>query len=147
MGSRGGGQEATGHGSARVGSRGGGRKPQATGAPAWPQEEGEKKPKAMPSHKLPSPPWSSHPFIQPSQSFFKTIQSYTLTDGPLCQTLCLELGIQRDFPGGPVAITLGNPSSIPGQETRSHMPQLRSLRVTTKGSACHNKDQRSHMPQ
>ena len=34
-----------------------------------------------------------------------------------------------DFPGGPVAKTLcsqlGDPGSIPGQGTRSHMPQLR----------------------
>jgi len=28
-----------------------------------------------------------------------------------------------DFPGGPMA---GGPSLIPGQGTRSHMPQLRS---------------------
>ena len=84
------------------------KKPKATGAPVWPHEEGEKKPKAMPSRKLPSPPWSSHPFGQPIQSFFKTIQSYTLTDGPLCQTLCLELGTQGDFPSGPVVITLSS---------------------------------------
>ena len=62
----------------------------------------------MPSHKLSSPPWCSHTLVQPSQSFFKTIQSYTLTDGPLCQTLCRELGTQRDFPGGPVAMTLSS---------------------------------------
>ncbi|TEA24796.1 hypothetical protein DBR06_SOUSAS11110057, partial [Sousa chinensis] len=32
----------------------------------------------------------------------------------------------------------GGPGLIPGQGTRSHMPQLRSLRATTKEPACHN---------
>ena len=62
----------------------------------------------MPSHKLPPPPWCSHPLVQPSQSFFKTIQSYTVMDGPLCQTLGQELGTQRDFPSRPVTMTLSS---------------------------------------
>ena len=42
--------------------------------------------------------------------------------------------IYWDFPGGPVAKTLhsqgrGGPSSIPGQEARSHMAQLRVHRL------------------
>ena len=50
---------------------------------------------------------------------------------------------RRDFPGGPVAKTLHSQfrgwGSIPGQGTRSHMPQL-------KVPTCHNKDQRFHVP-
>ena len=37
---------------------------------------------------------------------------------------CIENWRQGGFPGGPVAKSLG---SIPGQGTRSHMPQLKSL--------------------
>ena len=42
----------------------------------------------------------------------------------------------RDFPGGPVAKTqhssAGGPGLIPGQGTRSHMPQPKILSATTK---------------
>ena len=48
------------------------------------------------------------------------------------------------------ASSVGGPGSIPGQETRSHMPQLRiytpQLRIYTsqlKHPAYHNEDQRS----
>ena len=37
---------------------------------------------------------------------------------------------KRDFPGGPVRLCTSNargPSSIPGQGTTSHMPQLRPV--------------------
>ena len=43
-----------------------------------------------------------------------------------------------DFPGGPVAKTppsnAGGPGLIPGQGTRSHVPQLKILRAATKRS-------------
>ena len=57
----------------------------------------------------------------------------------------------RDFPSGPMAKTLvptqGPRGLIPGQETRSHMPQLRvhkqQLKIPheamkIKGPECHN---------
>ena len=47
-----------------------------------------------------------------------------------------------DFPNGPVAKTLHSqqePGSIPGQATRSHMPQTESWHVTTKGFTCFTK--------
>ena len=51
--------------------------------------------------------------------------------------------LRRDSPGGPMGKTLNSQcrglGSLPGEGTRSHMPQLRVL--------CHNKDQRSCVPQ
>ena len=50
----------------------------------------------------------------------------------------------RDFPGGPVTKTLHSqcrgPGSIPGPETRSHMPQLRVCVPQRKDLAYHNQD-------
>ena len=45
--------------------------------------------------------------------------------------------LNRDFPGSPVAKTPPTPSAegpgwIPGQGTRSHIPQLKVPRATTK---------------
>ena len=34
----------------------------------------------------------------------------------------------------------GGPGSIPGWGTRPHMPQIKSLRATTKNLVCHNQD-------
>ena len=62
------------------------------------------------------------------------------------------------FPRGPVvrlsAPTAGGLGSIPGQGTRSHMPQLRVYmqklkipHVVTKDPACGNEDRRSRGPQ
>ena len=53
----------------------------------------------------------------------------------------------RDFPCGPIAKILhsqcrGVPSSIPGQGTRSHMPQLKIPCAKTEKRS-HIKDQRS----
>ena len=46
------------------------------------------------------------------------------------------MSVSGDFPGGPVAKTprshAGGPGSIPGQGTRSLMPQLKSSHATTK---------------
>ena len=47
----------------------------------------------------------------------------------------------RDFPGGPVAkilhLNAWGLGSIPGQGTKSHMPQLESSHATTKDPSCH----------
>ena len=58
----------------------------------------------------------------------------------------------RDLPGGPVVKTLHSqcwgPCSIPGQETRFHMPQLKISSAATKDPACWNEeDQRFHVLQ
>ena len=38
----------------------------------------------------------------------------------------------------------GGPGSIPGQGTRSHMPQLRSPHATTKDPVCRSEDSTCH---
>ena len=43
------------------------------------------------------------------------------------------------------APSAGDPGSIPGQGTRSRMPQLKIMHAATKHPACRN--ERSHMPQ
>ena len=57
----------------------------------------------------------------------------------------------RDSPGGPVAETLHfqcrGPGLIPGQGTRPHMLQLKSLHATTKDFTPHKEDWRSRVPQ
>ena len=61
-----------------------------------------------------------------------------------------------DVPCGPVAKIqapdAGSLSSISGQETRSHMPQIRACKlqlkiphVVTKDLTCHNKDRKSQV--
>ena len=39
----------------------------------------------------------------------------------------------------------GAPDSVPGQGTRSHMPQLKNPHAATKELLHHNEDWRSHM--
>ena len=41
----------------------------------------------------------------------------------------------------------GGPNSIPGQGTRSHMPQLKSLHVAAEEPEYHNEDGRSRVLQ
>jgi len=69
----------------------------------------------------------------------------------------VRLSNRWGFPGGSKAKTprsqYRRPGLIPGQGTRSHMPQVKvhmlQLKIThtsTKNSTCLNKDQRSYMP-
>ena len=49
--------------------------------------------------------------------------------------------MMRDFPGGPVAdsaFPIGGPGSMPGQGTRSHMPQWRSKILQATSKTQHN---------
>ena len=61
----------------------------------------------------------------------------------------LGLCMNRDFPGGPVSKTphsqCRGPGSIPGQGTRSHMPQTRSQVLQLRVRVTQLK--RSHMSQ
>ena len=53
---------------------------------------------------------------------------------------------KRDFPAGEsFAPNVGDPGSIPGQRTGSHMLKLKSLHAATKYPACHKEDRRSHV--
>ena len=65
-----------------------------------------------------------------------------LLDLPLCSPSLPAINIRKkdllawDFPGGPVVKTLSSPcrgqGSVPGEGTRSHMPQLKISCATTK---------------